>query len=122
MVKVGDRIRERLAVLGISQSEVARRTKLSQGTIGGLLSGKARSSAHLHKIARELGTTAAYLSGETDDPHSEVPAELELDSDERRLIGCYRDLTAPTKAALMQVACSMASNLGRRDHSLDKGR
>ncbi len=31
------------------------------------MSGKAYGSAHLHRIARELGTTAAYLDGETDD-------------------------------------------------------
>jgi phage repressor protein C with HTH and peptisase S24 domain len=33
-----------------------------------LIAGKSAGSSHLHKIARELGTTAAYLVGETDDP------------------------------------------------------
>ena len=57
----------------MSQSELARRTGVTQGTIGGLVIGKARSSTHLHKIARHLQTTAAYLSGETDDPDEDAP-------------------------------------------------
>ncbi len=57
----------------MSQSELARRVSITQGTVAGLISGKARSSTHLHKIARELGTTAAFLEGETDDPDDMAP-------------------------------------------------
>lgn len=32
--------------------------------------GNSRSSTHLHRIARQLGTTPAYLEGEVDDPSS----------------------------------------------------
>jgi len=71
---IGDRIRERLLKLGISQSELARRVSITQGTVAGLISGKARSSTHLHKIARELQTTAAYLEGETDNPDENAPS------------------------------------------------
>lgn len=70
---VGQRINERLVAIQMSQSELARRVGLTQGTIGGLIMGKARSSAHLHRIARELGTTPAYLTGETDDPDENAP-------------------------------------------------
>jgi len=62
------RLRLRLEEVGLSQSELARRVRVSQGTISGLLSGVSQGSSHLHKIARELGTTPEYLSGETDDP------------------------------------------------------
>jgi Predicted transcriptional regulator len=65
---VGDRISSRLTELGLTQSELARRVHVSQATIAQLVTGRSRSSAHLHKIARELQTTPAYLSGETDDP------------------------------------------------------
>lgn len=64
---VGGRIADRLAELGMSQSELARRVGVSQGTIAQLISGRNRSSAYLHKIARALGTTPEYLGGETDD-------------------------------------------------------
>lgn len=70
---VGQRILLRLQSLGISQSELARRVKMSQPAINALIAGRSRSSTHLHKIARELQTTPAYLSGETDDPASDLP-------------------------------------------------
>lgn len=65
---IGERVRERLEALGISQSELARRTGLAQPTIAKLASGTAQGSSHLHRIARELRTTPAYLTGETNDP------------------------------------------------------
>lgn len=64
---VGERIAERLEATSLSQSELARRVGVSQQTIHKLISGASRSSSQLHRIARELGTTAEYLSGETDD-------------------------------------------------------
>lgn len=72
-VAVGDRIRARLAQLDLSQSELARRVRVNQSTIAALLSGRSRSSSHLHLIARELQTTPAYLTGETDDPDEGAP-------------------------------------------------
>ena len=73
-MSVGSRIHERLSVVGISQSELARRVKLSQPAISALIKGNSRSSTHLHRIARELATTPAYLTGETDDPDEGAPA------------------------------------------------
>ena len=67
------RFRSRLALRGISQSELARRVGVSQASIYRLASGDAYGSKHLHRIARELGTTPAYLTGETDDPDAGAP-------------------------------------------------
>lgn len=52
---------------GWSQAELARRVGISTQAVWKLVSGGAASSKHLHKIARELDTTAEYLVGETDD-------------------------------------------------------
>jgi phage repressor protein C with HTH and peptisase S24 domain len=65
---IPDRIAARLRGTGLSQSELARRVGVGQSTINGLVKGEQRSSSHLHKIARELGTSIAYLEGDTDDP------------------------------------------------------
>jgi phage repressor protein C with HTH and peptisase S24 domain len=62
------RLKERMQATGMSQSELARRVGVSQASIQKLTTGSAYGSKHLHRIARELGTTPAYLSGETDDP------------------------------------------------------
>jgi transcriptional regulator with XRE-family HTH domain len=72
-MNVGVRIRLRLIDLGMSQSELARRVGINQSTIAALLSGRSRSSSHLHLIARALGTTTAYLVGEIDDPRENAP-------------------------------------------------
>lgn len=65
---LGDRIRERLDAIGMSQAELARRVGVSQPSINHLIRRGAGGSSHLHRIAAVLGTTPAYLSGETDDP------------------------------------------------------
>lgn len=72
-MSVGDRIRERLGELGISGAELARRVGLKQPTISELMTGKSRSSAHLHLIARALKTTPEYLLEEIDDPAPDSP-------------------------------------------------
>lgn len=56
----------------LSQSELARRVGVTQTTIRKLLSG-GYGSKHLHRIARELGTTPAFLTGEIDDPDEGAP-------------------------------------------------
>ena len=109
-VIVGERIKSRLGEKGLSQSELARRVRLDQSTISGLIKGEQRSSTHLHKIARELSTTAAYLEGETDDPDEHAPAAPELDSEERELVDNFSDLSPADRRALLQISRSMAGN------------
>lgn len=65
---IPERLTRLMKARGLSQSELARRVSVTQQTIGKLANGSSSSSTHLHKIARELGTTPAYLTGETDDP------------------------------------------------------
>lgn len=78
-VSVGERISERMAKLGLNQSELARRVKLSQPTIHALVNGDNAGSKHLHRIAAELQTSPAYLVGETDNdaPVSVAPSALD---------------------------------------------
>lgn len=105
---IGSRISERLKLLdNMSQSELARRVGLTQGTIAQLISGRSRSSSHLHKIARELKTTPAYLTGETDDPGSDAPDNSNLDSETRELIAIFSAMSPADRGALMHVARSM---------------
>ena len=69
-MSVGSRIKERLKAKDMSQAELARRVGVRQSTINELVRGESQSSKHLHQIARHLGTTPEYLSGETDDPEN----------------------------------------------------
>jgi DNA-binding XRE family transcriptional regulator len=68
-VRLGFLLRER----GLSQSELARRIGISQQAIHKLIVGQSRGSTHIVALARELGTTPAYLAGEIDDPDEGAP-------------------------------------------------
>lgn len=65
---IAERLRQRMKKLGISQSELARRLDVTQGTIAHLVNGRTANSVHLPEIALQLETTVAWLKGETDDP------------------------------------------------------
>jgi transcriptional regulator with XRE-family HTH domain len=104
---VGTRIRDLRTRVGMSQSELARRVKLTQGTIAGLERGDSRSSSFLHLIARELGTTPAYLTGETDDIDADAPVP-ELSFEERHLIESFHILDRADKSALIRIVDTMA--------------
>lgn len=108
-MSVGDRILQRLTALGISQSELARRVGLTQPTINALIKGGSRSSAHLHKIARELETTPAWLNLETDDLAADGPA-VELTSSEREIIDLVRALAPKDRAAVEQLLRTIATS------------
>lgn len=108
---IGDRIRERLPLVGISQAELARRVKLDQSTINGLVNGEQRSSTKLAQIARELKTTPAFLEGETDDPEGELPEQPEIDSQTRDLIECFVTLSPTDRAAVLRHAHSLGGKL-----------
>lgn len=80
---------------------------VAQPTIFKLIHSSKKGSAHLHKIARVLGTTPAYLSGEVDDPEHEAPPPPLLTPAEARLVDIHRGLNAPSRAALMHVGETM---------------
>jgi len=63
-----DRLLALMAQENLTQSALARRVGVSNTAIWKLLNDPAQGSKHTHKIARELGTSAEYLMGETDDP------------------------------------------------------
>lgn len=112
---VGDRIRERLGVVGLSQSELARRIGVSQPMINALIRGASRSSPKLHQIARELRTTPAYLSGETNDPSADAPAIPDLSFYERRLLSCVSAIGEVERSALMTIAVALAAKAAQEE-------
>lgn len=75
-MRTGDRIAQRRTELGLSQTQLARLAGVSQPTIGKLEAGISSGSSHLHKIARVLRTSPAFLAGETDDPAEGAPPPL----------------------------------------------
>ena len=68
---------ERLAALmrerSVSQADLAGLVGVQQGTISKIIRGSTSNSRYLLRIARELGTTPAYLEGEIDDAGADAP-------------------------------------------------
>ncbi|MBB3691475.1 helix-turn-helix domain-containing protein [Sphingomonas sp. BK580] len=98
---VSERVSERMLDLGMTQSELARRVGVKQPTIYKLLRTSKKGSTHLHKIARELGTTPAYLSGETDDPFEDAPAPPVLSCEEMEWVELFRRMDDGQRAAAL---------------------
>lgn len=65
---LADRLAARMKELGVSQSELARRVKISQPSINAIYKGDTQNPKHLRAIAQALDTTEAWLLGETADP------------------------------------------------------
>ena len=101
---VGERIRGRMEALKLNQSELARRVGVTQGAISQLVKGDSQGSKHLHRIARELGTTPAYLAGDTDDPDADAPDLPDLSPDEAKVVEIMRQLPKEDREALKRVA------------------
>lgn len=100
---VAARLQSLMDANGLSQSGLARRVGVTQATIYKLLSGVSVTSRHLPKIARALGTTAAYLEGEIDDPDAGAPTTPELTWAERDLLERVRRLSGRDFALLLQL-------------------
>lgn len=98
-MSLGDRIAERRRTMGYSQSRLAREAGVSQPTIGKLEVGMTSGSSHLHRIARALETTPAYLTGETDDPAAEAPELPAVSREDRQFLQYLNTLPATAKAA-----------------------
>lgn len=101
------RVRSLMDERQISQAALARRVGISQQSVARLVSGSAMGTRHLHQIARELRTTPAYLSGETDDPQAEMPDD-HLSGEERQWIDLLRQLDEEDRRAVMRLTASLA--------------
>jgi len=112
-VIIGKRIKARIELLGISQAELARRVKLRQSTINGLVNGEQRSSTKLPEIARALQTTPAYLSGETDDPDSDSPDVL-ISAEDREVIDLLKTLPKAERGAFVTLLRSLSARPASR--------
>jgi transcriptional regulator with XRE-family HTH domain len=106
-MSLGLRIKGLLKARGISQAELGRRVGLSQSTMNELVNGRSRSSTSLHVIARELRTTPAYLSGETDDPDAEFPVEF-VTAEERSWVERLKLLDGPDRDLVLKLVDTLA--------------
>lgn len=94
----------------MSQAELARRVGVSQPTIFKLIHENKSGSRHLHRVAQELKTTAAYLACETDDDSAEVVPE-DFTSEERNWIDKLRSVAPEDRKAILRLTRTAAMSL-----------
>ena len=109
-MSLGQRISERLRVLKLSQAELGRRAGVPQTTVNSLIKGKSRTTPHLVRIARALGTTPAYLTGESDDPSIDA-AELAFSNDDLDWIELIHSLSPRDRNAVRVLALTLAGRV-----------
>ncbi|PTR05190.1 MULTISPECIES: S24 family peptidase [unclassified Novosphingobium] len=63
---------------GMNQSQLASAVGVKQPSIGRLISGETKTTRALDQIAAVLGTSAAYLKGQTDDPQRAASEPMPL--------------------------------------------
>lgn len=120
-VTVGERIAERLKLLNISQSELARRTGLAQPTINALIKRNKVGSKYLHRVAAELLTSAAYLTGETENPEPGYEAATVLSFEEREVLDVLRSMSARDRSAFMHVVRLMSGGIANATLGVPRG-
>lgn len=98
-----------MTALGFTQAELARRVGVKQPTIFKLIHENKSGSRNLHLIARELETTPAYLTGETDDPAGEWEPQ-KLTAEERDWLDWLRAAAPADRKALAQLAKTIAGS------------
>lgn len=88
---IGKRIKDRRAELGMSQIELAKHAEKETATYIALIENGDRniSTADLIKIAKALGTTVSFLTGEervTPDIRYALKADKELSSEDKKIL------------------------------------
>ncbi len=88
-----DRVKSRMAQLGLSQSAVARALGLKAPSISRLANGKHGQTRHIFGLARVLRTTPDYLTGLVEDPEQDVELGRHLTADQEEWLDLYERLT-----------------------------
>lgn len=76
MTLLGDRLKAAMGRAHIEQAELAAKVGCTQGAISQILTGRTSRSRFLPDIAEALGTTTAFLLGDTNDPAPRASSEL----------------------------------------------
>lgn len=106
---IGTRIEQLMLEQGLTQAELARRVGVAQPTIYKLIRGNKSGSKHLHQVARELGTSPEFFTGETDDRSIAAPI-IRFSSDEIEWVDLLRAIAPEDRKAILRIARTIATS------------
>ena len=111
--ELGARIRAARLAQGLTQDQLARAVGVTRSAVAQWETGRAgQVGGNLARIARVLGSSAAFLLSGEQEPGS---APLPLRGDEMALLRAYRDCTPDDRALLVRTAVRFARLAGRPD-------
>ncbi|WP_421757478.1 helix-turn-helix domain-containing protein [Croceibacterium ferulae] len=104
------RLKARMALLEISQTELARRVGCSPAAMARVIQGQTQRSRLLPDIARILGTSVEYLIGESNEPSKPHAASVasSLTIEEQHALSNFRALSAPDRQVVVRVVECLA--------------
>lgn len=82
---LGDRLKAAMGRAHIDQAALAEQVGCTQGAISQIINGRSQRSRFLPDIAAAVGTTVAFLNGETNDPSLNAAPALNVDEMAERL-------------------------------------
>ena len=111
--ELGTRIRSARLAQGLTQDQLARAVGVTRSAVAQWETGRAgQVGSNLARIARVLGTSAAYLlSGEQEAGAPPLP----LRGDEMALLRAYRDCLPDDRALLVRTAVRLARFAGNAE-------
>ena len=78
-----------------------------------MLKSSKKATTHLHRIARELKTTPAYLTGKTDNSAVEAATTIDLPAQNRELIEVLGSLKGAERSLFVEMVKAFAGHRSR---------
>lgn len=105
-----NRIKERCKVTGVTQKHLCDSVNKGKQYLNNIWDGKCSpSDDELRIFASALGTTPAYLTGETDNP-SRAGEEVEITSEDEEMLTLFRALSPENKEILKKLIGQMSKS------------
>jgi len=105
---LGDRIKQRLKELGLSQTELARRIDIAQASMNYICSKAQSGTKHAYVIAQELQVSVEWLTGRSDQIDGSDRAPI-LTSVQTEWLALFEALPKDDQAAALRVVRLMVA-------------
>lgn len=103
------RLKEAMGEREFDQSSLARAVGCTPGAINQIVSGNVRRSRFAPEIARQLGVSYDWLTGQSDQKNASAPSGMLVAADERLILDDLRQLPLSDRNALARIAAALRS-------------
>lgn len=99
-----ERVQEALTILGITQTELIRRTNMPKSTLSQYISGsRTPKSDKVYEIAQALGVSPAWLLGYNVPMHEKTETSPQVDEFDFKLLTAYKKSDKTTQKIIKKI-------------------